>query len=292
MFRRWLPDDEFLLSENSGVERNAQDVKINYTEKTPAYVAPEDVYTTSCSMGNNAELNLNSNLTWLFTVDAGFNYLVRLHFCETLPEPEVTKPGQRIFSIFIGNLIASLSTDVIQLSGGSRIPVYLDFSINEGLQSGLRSDLRLDFRPYKEDNPKYYDAILNGVEILNLNDIGGSFAGRIPNPLISPAPLISQDLTPNRVTPSIGKGKLHVQVIILITVGSAIGLATFIVVLRFSMRQMKRKNREENGVVIFKVLLKQYTYAELKKITKSFSYTVGKGGFGTVYEGNLIDTEF
>ncbi|KAL9308449.1 putative glycerophosphodiester phosphodiesterase, protein kinase RLK-Pelle-LRK10L-2 family [Arabidopsis thaliana] len=37
---------------------------------------------------------------------------------------------------------------------------------------------------------------------------------------------------------------------------------------------------------MFKLLLKQYTYAELK-ITKSFSHTVGKGGFGTVYRGNL-----
>ncbi|OAP17403.1 hypothetical protein AXX17_AT1G36770 [Arabidopsis thaliana] len=37
---------------------------------------------------------------------------------------------------------------------------------------------------------------------------------------------------------------------------------------------------------MFKLLLKQYTYAELK-ITKSFSHTVGKGGFRTVYRGNL-----
>ncbi|KAL0791877.1 hypothetical protein Bca101_008123 [Brassica carinata] len=37
------------------------------------------------------------------------------------------------------------------------------------------------------------------------------------------------------------------------------------------------------------VQLKQYSYAEVKKITKSFSYTVGKGGFGTVYGGNLCD---
>ncbi|KAL1192106.1 LEAF RUST 10 DISEASE-RESISTANCE LOCUS RECEPTOR-LIKE PROTEIN KINASE-like 2.1 [Cardamine amara subsp. amara] len=37
------------------------------------------------------------------------------------------------------------------------------------------------------------------------------------------------------------------------------------------------------------VQLKQYTYAEVKKITKSFSQTVGKGGFGTVYSGNLYD---
>ncbi|XP_010450947.1 PREDICTED: LEAF RUST 10 DISEASE-RESISTANCE LOCUS RECEPTOR-LIKE PROTEIN KINASE-like 2.1 isoform X1 [Camelina sativa] len=37
------------------------------------------------------------------------------------------------------------------------------------------------------------------------------------------------------------------------------------------------------------VQLKQYSYAEVRKITKSFSHTVGKGGFGIVYGGNLCD---
>ncbi|CAA7055619.1 unnamed protein product [Microthlaspi erraticum] len=35
--------------------------------------------------------------------------------------------------------------------------------------------------------------------------------------------------------------------------------------------------------------LKQYSYAEVKIVTKSFSHTVGKGGFGTVYKGKLQD---
>ncbi|CAN7075999.1 unnamed protein product [Brassica oleracea var. botrytis] len=61
-------------------------------------------------------------------------------------------------------------------------------------------------------------------------------------------------------------------------VGLSAGLATFIIVL---MRQSKTKNKDNNNVVVFKVLLKQYTYAELKKIKKSFSYTLGR--FGTVY---------
>ncbi|XP_019088287.1 PREDICTED: LEAF RUST 10 DISEASE-RESISTANCE LOCUS RECEPTOR-LIKE PROTEIN KINASE-like 2.1 [Camelina sativa] len=37
------------------------------------------------------------------------------------------------------------------------------------------------------------------------------------------------------------------------------------------------------------VEMKQYSYEEVKKITNSFSNTVGKGGFGTVYGGNLYD---
>ncbi|KAJ4900613.1 putative receptor-like protein kinase [Raphanus sativus] len=44
-----------------------------------------------------------------------------------------------------------------------------------------------------------------------------------------------------------------------------------------------------NDTGMFKVLLKHYTFAEVKKITKSFSHTIGKGGFGTVYGGNLCN---
>ncbi|CAL9224290.1 unnamed protein product [Arabidopsis halleri] len=271
MFRRWLPDDSF---GNSGSIVNVPGVKINYTEKTPAYVAPYDVYATSRSMGNST--NLIFNLTGMFlTVDAGYNYLVRLHFCETLPQ--VTKPGQRVFSIFVKDKMAKKETDMVRLSGGPRIPMYLDFSVYVGFDSGMRQpELRLDLHPFKDTN--LTDAILSGVEILKLNDSDGNLA--------RPNPKLKESTGPNHsnVTPPI-KGKPHVLVIILIAVGSVIGLATFIVIIMLLIR--RKKNKEENSVIMFKLLLKQYTYAELKKITKSFSHTVGKGGFGTVYRGNL-----
>ncbi|KFK33633.1 hypothetical protein AALP_AA5G039000 [Arabis alpina] len=45
MFRRWISDDEFILG-SMGTAPSVPGVKIKYTEKTPAYVAPEDVYAT------------------------------------------------------------------------------------------------------------------------------------------------------------------------------------------------------------------------------------------------------
>ena len=251
--------------------------KINYTEKTPAYVAPDDVYKTSRTMGNviNRRLNQNFSMTWLFTVDAGFLYLVRLHFCETLAE--VHGPGQRVFTIFIRNQIAKLEMDVVEMSGGSRIPMYLDFSVYVGSESGLRPDLRLDLHPYTENAPKYYDAILNGVEILKLiNDDG----------IVGPNPKLVMSGGESHVT-----GHKRVVTITLIAVGSATGLVSIIVLLILLVqRQIKRKKyRQNNSVAMFKVLLKHYTYAEVKKITKSFSHMIGKGGFGTVYGGNLCN---
>jgi predicted Ser/Thr protein kinase len=36
---------------------------------------------------------------------------------------------------------------------------------------------------------------------------------------------------------------------------------------------------------------RQFTYFELLKITNNFQRILGKGGFGTVYHGNIDDTQ-
>ncbi|CAN8233036.1 unnamed protein product [Cochlearia groenlandica] len=285
MFRQWLRDEFFYFGKKLGIEANNSGVKINYNEKTPAYVAPKDVYATSRAMGNpaNPKVNLNFNLTWVFKVDAGFNYLVRLLFCEYLEE-EVIKPGQRVFSISINNHTAKRHTDVIQLSGGLRIPMYLDFNIYINGTSE-RQDLQLDLYPLPQLAIKYYDSILNGVEILKLSDFYGNLAGTNLHNIND----LESNLT-NRNSKRTGDMS-HTLKITLTIVGSTIGLVTFIVVLLLLLHHLekKKKNKKDNNVVMFKVLLKHYTYAEVKKITKSFSNVIGKGGFGIVYGGNLCN---
>ncbi|KAJ0230815.1 receptor-like protein kinase [Hirschfeldia incana] len=310
MFRQWLAE-EYLLSANSGVVPNTSDVKIMYTEKTPRYVAPEDVYKTSRTMGNvdNPRLNLNFNLTWLFPVDAGFNYLVRLHFCETLPE--VNGPVQRVFTIFIGNKIAKIDMDVIYLSGGSRMPVYLDFNVVVGFENGPRPDLRLDLHPYKDVVPTFYDAILNGVEILKLNFSDGNLAGPNPSPNPNPTP----GHTPNSVKQDRQKGKdnPHVLVIILGTVGFAIVLAMFVVAFVIVMKRRKSKKKvsvdtkskptdswttlplvpgsshTRSTTSLPSDLCRRFSILEIRSATNNFEkkLIVGVGGFGPVYKGRI-----
>ncbi|KAG5400820.1 hypothetical protein IGI04_015427 [Brassica rapa subsp. trilocularis] len=292
MFRRWLPDDDVMLSENSGIKPVVTGVKINYTEKTPPYVAPEDVYKTYRTMGNvhNAEINLNFNMTWLFPVDAGFLYLVRLHFCETLAE--VNGPGQRIFTIFLGNQIAKQEMDVIDMSGGSRIPMYLDFNVLVGFENGPRPDLQLDLHPYADIFPKYCDAILNGVEILKLNGSEGSLAGPNPNPLVS------SDQTPNHVKPSARKGNnSHVLVITLAVVGSSVVLATFVSVIALLRKKKKTKDvplhttskPTDSCSPLTTYLCRRFSISEIKYATNDFDekLIVGTGGFGSVYKGRI-----
>ncbi|CAN7051478.1 unnamed protein product, partial [Brassica rapa subsp. trilocularis] len=310
MLRRWLSDDEFILSENSGIKPEVEGVTINYTEKTPVYVAPEDVYKTSRSMGNiyNPKLNLNFNLTWLFIVKMSIQYMGRwlkeLHFCETLPD--LTGPGQRIFSIFIDERMAKPETDVISLSGGPRMPMYLDFSVYVGDESGKSRDLRLDLHPFNEVLPKYYDAILNGVEILKLNVSDGNLAG--------PHPFPTSSLTPNSVPQDVGndKGMSHVLVIALGVVGSVVVLAMFVVVVVLIIKRRKKKTNELNvcskdswahlplvtgsshtrsATSLPSDLCRRFTIEKIKSATNDFEkeLIVGVGGFGPVYKGRIDD---
>ena len=55
----------------------------------------------------------NYNLIWIFTVDSGFFYQVRLHLCEV--EQNITKVNQRVFEIFLNNQTAEWMADVIAL---------------------------------------------------------------------------------------------------------------------------------------------------------------------------------
>ncbi|CAA0406080.1 unnamed protein product [Arabidopsis thaliana] len=57
----------------------------------------------------------------------------------------------------------------------------------------------------------------------------------------------------------------------------------------FQKRRTSHHLRPRDNNLKGLVQLKQYSYAEVRKITKLFSHTVGKGGFGTVYGGNLCD---
>jgi hypothetical protein len=106
MFRAWSQDSQYLFSQVIGLTPYLSNVSIQYTTDAPAYTVPDIVYKTYRTTGLNPTVNLNSNLTWIFTVDGGFNYLFRLHFCET--QEEVVKMNQRVFYIFINNQTAQV----------------------------------------------------------------------------------------------------------------------------------------------------------------------------------------
>nr|POE72687.1 receptor-like protein kinase feronia [Quercus suber] len=95
MFRKWSEDRDYLLSGRFGPHDPS--LKPKYT-KIPNYTAPDAVYQSAISMGPDSNKNRKSNLTWRLPVDTGFNFLVRLHFCEIASE--IHASGRREFCIY------------------------------------------------------------------------------------------------------------------------------------------------------------------------------------------------
>ncbi|PON42895.1 Mitogen-activated protein kinase kinase kinase [Parasponia andersonii] len=128
-FRKWEGEGEelYLTVPGKSVLPVLLDSTILRSAAIPEYMAPETVYRTARSMGNDRELIKKYNLTWEFPVDSGFCYMVRLHFCEILREIKST--GDRVFSIYIANQTAENRADVIRWSGGNYVPYYKDYAV-------------------------------------------------------------------------------------------------------------------------------------------------------------------
>ena len=102
MLRWWEEDDDYLKSGGAlPVDFSNGSLKFDII---PDYTAPVEVYKTARSMGMNGTINLSYNLTWEFTVDSRFVYMLRLHFCEF--DPNIQNVGDRAFYIYIAEQLA------------------------------------------------------------------------------------------------------------------------------------------------------------------------------------------
>ncbi|KAL0926887.1 hypothetical protein M5K25_003140 [Dendrobium thyrsiflorum] len=240
MYRSWADDSLYIYGAAFGVTYGAdKNVTIQYSTSVPEYIAPIDVYSTARSMGPDPTLNTNYNLTWILSVDNGFFYLVRLHFCEI--QYPITKVNQRVFNIYLNNQTAEEGTDVIALTRGIGVPVYEDYVV---LTSGSgMTDLWVELHPDLKAKPEYFDAILNGMEVFKLQDGKNNLAG--PNPDLPPQPDFEPDKIYNKK-----KSKFNsTRVIVGGVVGGAaiIGLV-FLVVLVLCKRKKKKKKKGKDAV--------------------------------------------
>ena len=290
MFRKWQDDSYYILGPATGVALQRNDTDIRYTPATPAYSAPTAVYSSLRSMGPEYTINLNYNLTWFFPVHPGFNYLVRLHFCEI---EYITRMNERVFDIFLNNERAMEGADVVAWTGGAGIPMYQDYVVymtrlDDGINQG-KQDLWLALHPNMVSQPHFADAILNGIEIFKLNQSSGSLAGSNPQPV--PAPIQLPVLQPQNSSKGFSEFIIIVPELLF-----AIFALLFLVVYFFILRKRRRiwcrvsgqaeqMSLKHSGFSLPKELCRQFALSDLREATNDFDdvLIIGRDGFDYVY---------
>ncbi|CAM0880667.1 unnamed protein product [Alopecurus aequalis] len=306
-YRSWDNDSPYIFGGSRGVTFSKDsNVTIEYTSKDPNYTAPVGVYDTARSMGPNAQINLNYNLTWILPVDAGFSYLLRFHFCEI--QYPITKLNQRQFFIYINNQTAQKQMDVIIWSGGIGRTAYRDYVI---LTSGSgQVDMWVALHPDLSSNPEYFDAILNGLEVFKLQAPQGNGLNNLAglNPPLPQKP----DANPGNMS----GGRKSTGAFI----GGAVGgfavllIACFgvCIICRRKKKIPKDSGKSEDGrwtplpdysrsrstasgttvshaSTLPSNLCRHFSFSEVQAATNNFdqAFLLGKGGFGNVYLGEI-----
>ncbi|CAK8540754.1 unnamed protein product [Lathyrus sativus] len=291
MFRNWDPDYPLYLEKEYPNSISTDFVHhINYVPNTiPNYTAPEAVYLTARSYGMDATEEYN--VTWNFEVDSAFTYMIRLHFCEF--DPNITNPSDRVFRIFIHDILAEPFADVIAWSGGNNIPVHKDYAVIMNNQEGSSQNERVNLsiklqRAQGNTFTRHRDVILNGLEIFKLNDKINNLAGSISKSidLSHPPPVFSTE--PSK------KFRITTRIIVAIALSSlvlvvVVGVTVFWLRGRFqnTMEDISSKTKNQGSSSLPPHLCRYFTIMEIKAATKNFDddFIIGVGGFGNVYKG-------
>ncbi|KAK2359578.1 receptor protein kinase FERONIA [Trifolium repens] len=293
MFRNWENDYPLYLEKQYPLSLSADfGDHLNFVNNTiPNYTAPEAVYFTARSYG--MKVTEDYNVTWNFEVDSAFTYTVRLHFCEF--EMEIKNEGDRVFQIFIANTLAEGNADVISWSGGNRIPVHKDYAVpmysQEGISQIERVNLSIKLQRLPARYTRYSDVLLNGIEILKINDKNNNLFGSNPKPFILSSN--GQGL-PNKQL------KMSTIIILVVVVVSCLMVAYVIgvkiIVQRrkrskslVEMEEMSWNRKKEGSSSLPSHLCRYFTIAEIRKATNNFDdvFIIGVGGFGNVYKGYI-----
>ncbi|XP_012490259.2 probable receptor-like protein kinase At5g24010 [Gossypium raimondii] len=275
LLRTWLPDDSYLT--NSGIAKNSEvfSGRPNYDLVTD-FIAPDLVYRTSKEMASN-----DSNITWSYDVTRDARHLIRVHFCD------VISVSQNVLSFFLyinSNFSQNINPyrEVVKLE----TPFFMDFVVDSD-DSGF---INISIGP--DSNSLVQNAFLNGVEIMEM---------------MGKSNLVPVTHKSNNMSPFIIVG---------VVLGGLVLVCIFGGLLFIGLRRRKPKpveTSEWSPLPIFKgsshgkskTPSKEGTITaspvpnlnlglripldEIQLATKNFNkkLQIGKGGFGTVYQGTL-----
>ncbi|KAK6935948.1 Serine-threonine/tyrosine-protein kinase, catalytic domain [Dillenia turbinata] len=290
LWRTWVPDGSFLVQAN--LAKNYSNIgAVHYVQGGPTEdTAPNSVYGTCTEMNSANDPNSNFNVTWEFDIESGFQYLLRFHFCDIVSQ----SLNQLYFNVYLDSWSVVQDLDLSTLTDNNlAAPYYLD-AVTDLISS---SQLHVSIGPSTTSNPNTYpNAILNGLEIMKMNNSEGSLSGG--------------SSAPSSSTSSKTKTGLMVGVVV-----GLVAVVVFSGVLFICCRRSRRLARKQsktwiplsldgenshtvgskcsNGTTtsIGSNIGYRFPFVAVQEATNTFdeSWVIGIGGFGKVYKGTLND---
>ena len=170
-WRTWIPDDEYFRS-SFGSERLYFGGRINYhVGGASREVGPDNMYNSARLIKSKNDSVPNVNMTWEFPIIGSYKYLVRLHFCDIAS----ISLGLLYFNVYVNGYLAYQDLDLSSITNSLASPFYADLVVDG---NGLGT-LSVTIGPSNNSIPHCIDAILNGVEVMKLNNSHNSLDGEV-----------------------------------------------------------------------------------------------------------------
>ncbi|XP_019098117.1 PREDICTED: probable receptor-like protein kinase At5g24010 [Camelina sativa] len=183
LWRTWVPDERF-LEVADGSEKVYFSGRIKYRlGGATREVGPDNVYNTARlvkSINGNVS---RVNMTWELPVSSGYKYLIRLHFCDIAS----MSIGMLFFNIYINGNLAYQDLDISDATNYVLAsPYYIDFVVDDESSASSSSSglISVSVGPSSKSVEHAVDAILNGIEIMKMNNTMGSFDGFVSTEMI------------------------------------------------------------------------------------------------------------